>query len=267
MLGEIIKNIKMIEGHFLLAIKLPVSFQTPMPGQFVMVRERGRLDPLLGRPLSVYTFDWVGNAVIIEMLYKVVGKGTSILSMLKKGALLEIYGPYGSAFDINNRDVKKVVLLCGGIGIAPLAFLASHYRGLKNEDVDIICYMGATGAQKLVGVARMEELCRDVFISTDDGSMGYHGTVVEMFSRDIASYDSNSTVIYACGPRPMLKILSEILLSRALPCQVSLEERMACGVGACLGCSIEGRDREGKGTYKRVCKEGPVFDIHDIIWK
>lgn len=266
MLGKIVRNTKIISGYYVLAVKMPQSFQTPIPGQFVMIREKGRLDPFLGRPFSVYTFERIGNAVIVEILYKVVGKGTSVLSMLKKGVLLEIYGPYGSAFNINTKG-KKAVLICGGIGVAPLTFLASHYRGLETGDIDVICYLGATGETKLVGVERMEELCQSVFISTDDGSMGYHGTVTDLFARDVASYDSSNTVIYACGPRPMIKRLSEMLSIRALPCQVSLEERMACGVGACLGCSIEMYDREGRGKYRRVCKDGPVFDIHDIIWK
>jgi dihydroorotate dehydrogenase electron transfer subunit len=266
MLGRILRNTKIIDGHFLLAIKLPGSFQAPMPGQFVMVREKGRLDPLLGRPFSIYNFERIDTTVIIEILYKVVGKETTLLSMLKKGVLLEIYGPYGNAFSVNT-NLKKVVLICGGIGMAPLTFLASHYRSLKDAgNVGLICYVGAAGAAKLVGVARIKELCPDVFISTDDGSMGHHGFVTDIFSRDIASYDSQDTAIYACGPRPMMKRLSEMLALHVLPCQVSLEERMACGVGACLGCSIETRAEEGKREYKRVCKEGPVFDIHDIVW-
>lgn len=266
MLGRIIRNTKIIDGHFLLALKLPGSFQTPMPGQFVMVREKGRLDPLLGRPFSVYNFERVDNTGMIEILYKVVGKETTLLSMLKKGVLLEIYGPYGSAFNVTT-NLKKVVLICGGIGIAPLTFLASHYRGLEHaDDVELICYLGATEAAKLVGATRIKALCPDVFISTDNGSMGYHGFVTDIFARDIASYDSNNAAIYACGPRPMLKRLSEMLSIHLLSCQVSLEERMACGVGACLGCSIETQDREGRSAYRRVCKDGPVFDIHDIIW-
>jgi dihydroorotate dehydrogenase electron transfer subunit len=266
MLGKIVRNTKIINGHYVLAVKLPQSFQTPIPGQFVIIREKGHLDPFLGRPFSVYTFERIGNAVIVEILYKVVGKGTSVLSMLRKGVLLEIYGPYGSAFNINTHG-KKVVLICGGIGVAPLTFLASHYRGLETGDIDVICYLGATEAKTLVGVERIEKLCQGVFISTDDGSMGYHGTVTDLFARDVASYDSNNVAIYACGPRPMIKRLSEMLLIHALACQVSLEERMACGVGACLGCSIETHVREDRTAYRRVCKDGPVFDIHDIIWK
>jgi len=266
MLGRIIRNRKIRGGYFLLAINLPETFQTPVPGQFVMVREKGRLDPLLGRPFSVYTFERIENAVIMEILYHVVGKETSILSTLKKGVLLEIYGPYGSAFNINTY-VKKVVLVCGGIGIAPLTFLASHYQRQRDAgSLELICYLGARGSATLVGIEKMKALCPGVFISTDDGTIGYHGFVTDMFWRDIASYDSKSAMIYACGPRPMLKKLSEILSIRSLPCQVSLEERMACGVGACLGCSIGIHNREGKNVYKRVCKDGPVFDIHDIIW-
>ena len=266
MRGRIIRNTKIIGGHFLLTVTLPESFQTPMPGQFVMVREKGRLDPLLGRPFSIYSFERLSNSVIIEILYKVVGKQTTLLSILKEDVLLEIYGPYGSAFDVT-ANVQKIVLICGGIGIAPITFLATHYQRIKDAGrVKLFCYLGAQEASKLVGVERIKELCPDVFISTDDGSVGYHGFITEFFLQHIALYDPGDATMYACGPRPMLKRLSEILTVNPLSCQASLEERMACGVGACLGCSIATQDREGENSYKRVCKDGPVFDIHDIIW-
>lgn len=266
MRGKIISNRKIIDGHFLLTLKLPGLFQTPMPGQFIMVREKERLDPLLGRPFSIYSFERTNNAVIVEILYKVVGKGTSILSMAGEGGLLEIFGPYGRAFDIFPY-FKKIVLVCGGIGIAPLTFLASHYKRLKDSgDVELICYLGGTGVERLVGIEKMEELCSGVFISTDNGTMGYQGFVTEMFAQDISSYNQGKTMIYACGPRPMLMTLSEMLTINPLPCQASLEERIACGIGACLGCTIEVKRREGKGVYMRVCKDGPVFDIREIAW-
>jgi dihydroorotate dehydrogenase electron transfer subunit len=267
MLGSIIKNKKIIDGHFLLTMKVPESFQTPMPGQFVMMREKGRMDPFLGRPFSIYTFERSNNKVIIGILYKVIGKGTVLLSKLKKGEPMEIFGPYGNAFDVS-PNLKKVVFICGGIGIAPLTLLVSHYRKLVDEgNIKLICYYGATSADMLVGIEKIRELCSDIFISTNDGSAGYRGFVTEMFAEDIPLYDPVDSKIYACGPRLMLQRLSDLLAGNTLPCQISMEERMACGVGACLGCSIETQDRVGNSIYKRVCKDGPVFNIHDIAWR
>ncbi len=163
--------------------------------------------------------------------------------------------------------VRDVVLICGGIGIAPVTFLASHLRALKEAgDVELICYAGAAGAGSLVGIDRIKKLCSQVFISTDDGSAGYHGFITEKLAADIAKYDPVNTKIYACGPRPMMKRLAEVLGEKHFYCQVSVEERMACGVGACLGCSVETREGTGKGRYMRVCKDGPVFNIEDIAW-
>ncbi len=266
MLGRVIKNRQIKNGHFLLSVNIPDKFPQPMPGQFVMLRQTVSNDPLLGRPLSVYGFDRTDKGADIELLYKVVGKGTALLSMLKKDNTLEIYGPYGNAFDVF-PGVRNVVLICGGIGIVPVTFLASHLRALKEAgDVELICYAGAAGAGSLVGIDRIKKLCSQVFISTDDGSAGYHGFITEKLAADIAKYDPVNTKIYACGPRPMMKRLAEVLGEKHFYCQVSVEERMACGVGACLGCSVETREGTGKGRYMRVCKDGPVFNIEDIAW-
>jgi dihydroorotate dehydrogenase electron transfer subunit len=264
--GKVLKNKQISSGHFLLSVKLPGVFQTPVPGQFVMVREEGRSYPLLGRPFSVYNIDRRKGSVIVEILYKVVGKGTVILSRLKRGDLLEIFGPYGRGFEIFPR-VGKVVLICGGIGVAPIAFLASHYRRLVDiSNVELICYYGAKSTDNLVGLENIKGYCSNVFISTDDGSMGYNGFVTEMFANDMSSHDKEKTKFYACGHRPMLKRLSELLIGNHLSCQVLMEERMACGIGACLGCAVRTNDKEGKGTYLRACKDGPVFNIQDIAW-
>lgn len=266
MVGKVIKNREVIDSHFLLSVKLPASFPTPMPGQFVLARQVGPNDPLLGRPFSVYHFDRRSKEVIVEILYKVVGRGTMLLTGLKRGSELEIFGPYGNAFDIVPHS-EKAVFICGGIGVAPIVFLASHYKTRINTgQVQVVCYIGATCAEKIVGLDRMREDCSDVFISTDDGSMGYKGSVTEMFTEGMSVYNPENTNIYACGPRSMLKRLSETLLANPIPCQVSLEERMACGLGACLGCSVETNGRAAGGPYMRVCKDGPVFNIQDIAW-
>jgi len=167
-----------------------------------------------------------------------------------------------------------VVIIAGGMGIAPLCFLAGHYRSLIRPDETaatamssrIICYIGAKTAASLSGLEKMEDRCEEIKISTDDGSRGYHGAVVDLFRKDLPFYNPDDTRIYACGPVPMLKKLAEILAGKGILCQVSMEERMACGLGACLGCAVSLRGSDGNITYKRVCKDGPIFNIQDIVW-
>jgi len=262
--GTVVKNNEICAGHFFLSIKLPASFKTPMPGQFVMTRERGRIDPLLGRPFSVYHFERSEDGATVAILYKVVGKGTLLLSRLGEGDFLEVMGPYGRAFDIY-PEVGRIVFICGGIGVAPITYLASHCRGQSGtRNVDLTCYYGASKAENLVGIEKIKEICSDVFVSTDDGSAGYEGPVTKKFAEDVSSYEPGTTKIYACGPRPMFEQLSDLVAGTPLSCQILIEERMACGLGACLGCTVLLRDNEGQVTHARACMEGPVFNIRDI---
>jgi len=264
--GTVVKNKEICAGHFLLSVKLPESFKTPMPGQFVMTRERGRIDPLLGRPFGVYHFEKSESEATVEILYKVVGKGTLVLSRLREGDFVEVLGPYGRAFDVY-PEAGRVVFICGGIGVAPITYLASHYRRITGaRNVKLVCYYGASKAENLVGIEKIKDIMSEVHISTDDGSAGYKGLVTERFSKDISSYDPGSSKIYACGPRSMLKQLSELLAENSVSCQILMEERMACGVGACLGCTVLLKDVEGKGGHARACIDGPVFNIRDIHW-
>jgi dihydroorotate dehydrogenase electron transfer subunit len=264
--GAVVKNREICAGHFLLSVKLPESFKTPMPGQFVMTRETARNDPLLGRPFSVYHFERSENKATVEILYKVVGKGTLLLSKLREGDLLEVLGPYGRAFDVF-PEAGRVVFICGGIGVAPITYLASHYRkrsGARN--VKLVCYYGASKAENLVGIEKIKDICSKVFICTDDGSEGYRGLVTEKFGEDVSSYEPGTSNIYACGPRPMFKQLSKLLAGNPISCQILMEERMACGVGACLGCTVLLNGAEGQGAHARACIDGPVFNIRDVHW-
>ena len=264
--GVVVKNNEICARHFFLSVKLPLSFKTPMPGQFVMTRERGRIDPLLGRPFSVYHFERSENGVTVEILYKVVGKGTLLLSRLREGDSVEVLGPYGRAFDIY-PEAERVVFVCGGIGVAPITYLASYYKGHSGtRNSNLVCYYGASKADNLVGIEKIRDLCSEVFISTDDGSAGYKGPVTKKFAEDVSSYQPETTKIYACGPQPMFKQLSELLAERPASCQILMEERMACGLGACLGCTVLLHDAKGMRAHARACVDGPVFNIRDIYW-
>ncbi len=250
---------EVIDKHFLITLKVPHSFMDAVPGQFVMVRLKEGEFPFLSRPLSIYSVYASEGETFMEILYRVAGKGTEVFSKLQGGDALKVLGPLGKGFDMTGAD-HKIVLIAGGIGVAPISFLAQRYRQ-EYPGREIICYIGSVKAGALLGIERLEMLCSSVEISTDDGSLGYKGLVTELFKKEMARYDKDGTIIYSCGPRPMLKGLQALLNDGPLPCQVSLEERMACGIGACLGCVVRMRSGDGKSSMVRVCTEGPVFDI------
>ena len=251
-----------VRGHFLMVLKVSASFREALPGQFVMVRMKNSDDPFLSRPFSIYSMHSRNGDTFVEILYKVVGKGTEAFSKLREGDVLNILGPLGRGFEVPST-CKKIVLIAGGVGIAPLSFLAERCK----EDISsagIICYMGAGSSEALVDLDRIEKICSVVKISTDDGSRGYHGLVTELFRRDMELYTDNDSRIYSCGPNPMLRSLHKVLKGRPVSCQVSLEERMACGIGACLGSVVKTKSGGADGGLVRVCKEGPVFDINSV---
>ncbi|MBW2631348.1 MAG: dihydroorotate dehydrogenase electron transfer subunit [Deltaproteobacteria bacterium] len=251
-----------VREHFLIVLKVPAFFRESLPGQFVMVRMKNCSHPFLSRPFSIYSVYSHGKNTFMEILYKVVGKGTETFSRLRKGDVLNILGPLGKGFDLP-LECNKIVLIAGGVGIAPLSFLAERCEKDINS-AEMICYMGAGSLEALVGMDRMDGICSVVKISTDDGSWGHSGPVTELFGRDMELYADNDSRIYSCGPNPMLRSLHELLKDRPVACQVSLEERMACGIGACLGCVVKTKSGDEGGGLVRVCKEGPVFDINSV---
>jgi len=272
--GMVIINREVAAGHFLMSLRVALPFPTPAPGQFVMVKVSDTCDPLLRRPFSIHDFKRLKDCAVVEILYRVAGRGTMLLSRMPPSAEVGITGPLGQGFAIV-PEIKEVVLIAGGIGLAPLSFLAGYYSAFNGQNVAtnrglptrIICYLGARTSEALVGLERLGTLCKEIRISTDDGSRGYHGNITELFRKDVGFYNLKDAAIYACGPAPMLKALAGIFAGEAISCQVSMEERMACGLGACLGCAVSVKGADRKIAYKRVCKDGPVFSIHDIAWE
>jgi dihydroorotate dehydrogenase electron transfer subunit len=262
--GEVIGNPGVAPDHFLLTLSLPPSFATPQPGQFVMIRDPERGEPLLPRPLSVYGFHREGGYAILSLLCRVAGRGTSLFSRMKPGASLTVLGPLGRGFTVH-RDVRKVILLAGGVGVAPLTFLLHEgfLRDTSLQGTKITAYVGARTADFLTGLDRLQGFC-DLRTATDDGSAGYHGLVTDLLRCDLGGYEPGETMIHACGPSAMIRSLGFIMMKSAIRCEVSLEERMACGIGACLGCAVAVTDINGKSAYRRVCHDGPVFDIREI---
>jgi dihydroorotate dehydrogenase electron transfer subunit len=262
--GRVIGNMAVAPDHFLLTLSLPPSFVTPHPGQFVMIHDPERQEPLLPRPLSVYGFHREGGHAILDLLCRVAGRGTSLFSMMKPDASLTVLGPLGTGFVVQ-RDLWRLILLAGGVGVAPLTFLL-HENLLQDtspQGIKITAYVGARTANLLAGLDRLQGFC-DLRTATDDGSAGYHGLVTDLLRCDLYGYEPEETMIFACGPAAMVRSLGSLVKKSAFRCQVSLEERMACGIGACLGCAVAMIDSEGKSVYRKVCHDGPVFDIREI---
>lgn len=263
--GRVISNREVAKGQRVMAIRLPRAFGEPLPGQFVMLRPKDRGERLLGRPFSVYDFQPGRRSATLGILYRVAGEGTRALSLRRRGDEMEILGPLGRPFELSRRR-GNIVLVAGGIGIAPIRFLLERLKKLPAEErPGIRLYAGAKTAGELIGLEGLEPFCQDVHVCTDDCSRGRSGLVTEPLEKDLASFPADDTTIYACGPVGMIRELARLLRHHPVPCQVSLEERMACGVGACLGCAVAVRGMDGGRQYRLVCREGPVFDIRDIL--
>lgn len=266
-IGEILKNEEISPDCFLMQIALHPSFADPQPGQFVMIRISGLSEPFLARPISIYSFSRGDTSCTIELLYRVVGKGTEIMAGLIKGSQMEIHGPLGSGFKIE-EDIKNIIFIAGGMGIAPLSLLAENLcKRVCFPLTAMTFYLGAKSAADIVGLDKLKRLCYNINVCTDDGTEGEKGLVTQIFQRDMKKYLPEDTAIYACGPKAMLKSLEKMLRGTKFNAQVSLEERMACGVGACLGCAVAIKEKKGLSKYKRVCADGPVFNLHEVIWE
>lgn len=262
--AKITANEKIGASFYKMSLESGYLAKNAQPGQFVEIRCTKGIDPLLRRPLGVHRVTRTG----IEVFYEVVGKGTKLLSEKNPGYELSLIGPLGNGFDLElASDVN--VLVAGGIGVAPLLELAVQLAGLPvGRLASLEVFIGACKKEHLLCEKEFRELGATVNIATDDGSKGYKGFVTELlkqklFNRQTGKQANRQTCIYACGPAGMLGAVSRIAREHSIPCQVSFEERMACGVGVCLGCPVKVRG----GEYKMVCKDGPVFNSEEIAWQ
>lgn len=230
----------------------PSLAEKASPGQFFHIRVAERVDIFLRRPFSVCDV----KEDRISILYKVVGKGTAVLSKTPVGAPLDILGPLGKGFTIETI-YPRVTLIAGGIGIAPLYFLAKQ---LKKNGKELKIFFGASSTEEIVLVDELKSYSDAYYISTDDGSIGEKGVITDLIRKQIP--ELKGSYVYACGPKKMLEELKGILLREEISGEFSLEAHMGCGVGVCLGCVVETVD-----GLKRVCSDGPVFDYRKIVWK
>ncbi|OGC34681.1 hypothetical protein A2311_05565 [candidate division WOR-1 bacterium RIFOXYB2_FULL_48_7] len=245
---RIIDHQKVGPQHYKLVLASDYLSKHAQPGQFVQVKCSDTLDPLLRRPISLHQIS--PEHKTFALLYEVVGKGTNELTKLFVGENLDLFGPLGTGFQLDSQR-NKHLLVGGGMGSAPLLALAERLTG----QVSIL--LGAKTAANILAEADYNKLGHNVAVITDDGSKGKKGLVSDLLLERI----SQDSVVYACGPKSMLRAVAEICWQKKVDCQISMEERMACGIGACKGCAVK-----TKGGYKMACKDGPVFKGEDIIW-
>lgn len=264
----VVLNEEISPGYCRIRLTAPREFLRARPGQFVMVRVYDGIDPLLRRPFGIYDmgtftpeYPEAPKQHYFEILYKVVGRGTGILLSLHRNDYLDILGPLGNGFDQGSADEEKI-LVGGGFGLAPLYFLAKQLIASSRVKV----FIGGRRKEDILCVTEFERLGIEAYVATDDGTLGSMGLVTEVLEGYLSRTTGRRT-IYACGPGPMLKSAAAIGERLGIPCQVSLEANMACGVGACLGCVTKGnRHSEESPDYRCVCKDGPVFDSKEILW-
>ncbi len=216
-------------------------------GQFCMI---GLEKVFLRRPLSIYSVD--KNTGTVSFLYKVVGKGTDILSKLSVGSKVKILGPLGQGYPLQVKDDIEPVLVAGGTGVASIHFLASNLSKPGS------LYYGVRKKEELMCLDSFEKTGWKINISTEDGSYGYKGFVTDLLAKQI----QQNSIIYVCGPTPMMKKVAEIAKDKKISGYASLEQKMACGVGNCQGCAVK-----IKNSNKMACKDGPVFPISDISFE
>jgi dihydroorotate dehydrogenase electron transfer subunit len=265
---KIISNEEISPGYYRMRILAPGFGNKSRSGQFVMFRVQRSLPPLLRRPFGIFRTgflppdcDGMEPKEYVEILYKVVGRGTTIMAELHEGDSVELLGPLGNGFDLMSSSGGEKILVGGGIGLVPLYMLASELV----DDNSVRLLMGGRTRDDIFAVTEFERLGVETYVSTDDGSLGEEGLVTQVLERKLQKYPDAE--VFACGPMPMLKAVREKCLAYQAPLQVSLEEFMACGVGACLGCVVKGAGHTDETpSYLCTCTAGPVFKAEFLDW-
>lgn len=246
--AEVIENRALSETHNLLRLRSSGNIKTHTPGQFFLLKTSESYDPLLRRPFSILN----RSEDTIEFLIRKKGKGTAFLCRTTRGDHIEVMGPLGRGFRESEAD-ETPLILAGGLGIASVFSLL----GRKAPEEHL--FYGASTASELYLLDDIGKTANNLHLSTDDGTIGLKGTVVQDLNKFLNVSHVERPVVYACGPEGMTAPLKSVLSDKRIPGYFSLEERMACGIGACMGCT-----RKTSGGMKRVCLDGPVFSLEEL---
>lgn len=236
------------EGIFALSFESKELAREVRPGQFVNIKVGEGELPLLRRPFSISRTD----GPLLEVIFNVVGAGTRALAAKQRGERLNVLGPLGIPFGLE-EDFETAIIVAGGLGVAPFPFLTPHLGRVRIET-----FLGSRTTSQIV-----DRFLVNVHVATDDGSKGYHGTVVDLLNGYLREHPQRRPKLFACGPTPMLKALTAYAIKENLRCELSLEGDMACGVGICQGCPVE--RVQGEKKYSLVCTEGPTFDCREVV--
>jgi dihydroorotate dehydrogenase electron transfer subunit len=256
---KIISNKQICGKYFHLVLQAKELAPRIKPGQFIHIKVNDGFEPLFRRPFSVYR----AKAQKVEVLYEPVGHGTRTLSSRKTGEVVDVLGPLGQPFTLPGKDIKQVVFIAGGIGVAPFLLFSDVLKtcsvGNGFKPFPTILLYGARTRDQVFSMKEFKKNGVKTFIATEDGSIGAKGRVSELFSK--VTIDPASTRIFTCGPKAMMAAVQKFAGDSGLKGEGSMEEVMACGLGACLGCSI----KTTKG-YRTVCHDGPVFALDELIF-
>jgi dihydroorotate dehydrogenase electron transfer subunit len=277
--APVFENVTLARDTLRIRVTCPDIARRIVPGQFVMLRLASCDDPLLGRPLALYDTVLTNGetATAIDIVYLVTGKMTARLAACRAGDQLQVWGPLGNGFP--GAAIDHLIMVAGGIGQTPFMALAREYLGLQRYGEPArhvprskkvtLCY-GARSAEYLAGVPEFQALGVDVRFSTDDGSAGRRGFVTEVLQDVINEEETDASLgrcrVVCCGPERMMEAVAHITHKAGVPCQVSLETPMACGIGICFSCVTTVRQADGGWDYRRTCVEGPVFEAEQIVW-
>jgi dihydroorotate dehydrogenase electron transfer subunit len=247
---------------FLMQVHCPQVVSMGQPGQFLHLRVGEDPDPLLRRPLSIFRTD--PEKGVVSLLFRVVGRGTRLMSRMRVGETIDLIGPLGRGFSAA-QATRTALVVAGGLGVAPLFFLTEN---LIRKGVCVHFLLGAQSKKQLLCCTMLRSLGAGLLISTDDGSAGFHGLITQLLEELLVkeNFDHSCTMIFSTGPEAMMAGVALLARRFSIPAQFSLERRMACGVGACLGCVVLCRTRSGGREYRRVCADGPVFDLEEVVF-
>ena len=241
---------------FHMTFNAPEIAREAQPGQFVHMRITEGIDPLLRRPLSIHRVHRQKGT--LEILYRVVGRGTALMSKAESGDSFDLMGPLGKGFRIDDSFTHALVV-AGGMGSAPVFFLIDE---LVEYGKQVTFFWGAKTGQEIFGVDALKQAGVEVHTATEDGTLGVCGLVTDPLSQFLSSPDTQTSYEgFVCGPKPMLKCIQEIIVDTSITWQASLEEKMACGMGVCIGCAVQTQT-----GYQMVCSDGPVMDLKEIVF-
>jgi dihydroorotate dehydrogenase electron transfer subunit len=252
-----VRQISISDTIFILTLKTYIHIPIFQPGQFVQLQVHKGNDPLLRRPFSIHRINREEST--FDILYRVVGRGTEILSMVATGDTLDAIGPLGNGFQINH-SFQNALIVVGGMGCAPVFFLIDELIASKKQ---ITLLWGAKDKIEIFNISFFKKMGVDVRTATENGSMGHHGLVTDLLKSYIKeNREKDFYEGFLCGPESMLKCVQSIISTTPFNWQVSVEKRMACGIGVCLGCAVKNKT----DGYKMACSEGPVFNLKEVVF-